>query len=57
MNIYVGNLSPETTEDDLRKAFEAFGPESRPGHIRQVIKKQGYGRIKQSWICGNVGFG
>lgn len=25
MNIYVGNLSPETTEDDLRKAFEAFG--------------------------------
>ncbi|MFC1636073.1 RNA recognition motif domain-containing protein [Planctomycetota bacterium] len=25
MNIYVGNLSPETTEDDLRQAFEAFG--------------------------------
>jgi RNA recognition motif-containing protein len=25
MNIYAGNLSPETTEDDLRKAFEAFG--------------------------------
>ena len=25
MNIYVGNLSPETTEDDLRKVFEAFG--------------------------------
>ena len=25
MNIYVGKLSPETTEDDLRKAFEAFG--------------------------------
>jgi RNA recognition motif-containing protein len=25
MNIYVGNLSRETTEDDLRQAFEAFG--------------------------------
>ncbi len=25
MNIYVGNLSPETTEDELRQAFEAFG--------------------------------
>ena len=25
MNIYVGHLSRETTEDDLRTAFEAFG--------------------------------
>lgn len=25
MNIYVGNLSRETTEDELRKVFEAFG--------------------------------
>ena len=25
MNIYVGNLSNETTEDSLREAFEAFG--------------------------------
>jgi RNA recognition motif-containing protein len=25
MNIYVGNLSREVTEEDLRKAFEAFG--------------------------------
>ena len=25
MNIYVGSLSPETTEDELRQAFEAFG--------------------------------
>jgi RNA recognition motif-containing protein len=25
MNIYVGNLAPQITEDDLRKAFEAFG--------------------------------
>jgi len=25
MNIYVGNLSPEVTEDDLRVVFEAYG--------------------------------
>ncbi|MBN1974619.1 MAG: hypothetical protein JW787_13345 [Sedimentisphaerales bacterium] len=25
MNIYVGNLSRETTDEDLRQAFEAFG--------------------------------
>ena len=25
MNIYVGNLSREVTEEDLRQAFEAFG--------------------------------
>jgi len=25
MNIYVGNLSQEVTEDDLREAFEVFG--------------------------------
>lgn len=25
MNIYVGNLSHEATEDDLQKAFESFG--------------------------------
>lgn len=25
MNIYVGNLPRETTSDDLREAFEAFG--------------------------------
>jgi len=25
MNIYVGNLSHETSEEDLREAFEVFG--------------------------------
>jgi RNA recognition motif-containing protein len=25
MKIYVGNLSPDVTDDDLRQAFEAFG--------------------------------
>jgi len=25
MNIYIGNLSPQANDEDLRKAFEAFG--------------------------------
>ena len=25
MNIYVGNLSPDATDEDLQHAFEAFG--------------------------------
>ncbi len=25
MNIYIGNLSPEVNDDELREAFEAFG--------------------------------
>jgi len=25
MNIYIGNLAPDTTEDEVRQAFEAFG--------------------------------
>jgi RNA recognition motif-containing protein len=25
MNIYVGNLSPDLTEEDLQQAFKAFG--------------------------------
>lgn len=25
MNIYVGNLSPETTDNELRREFEEFG--------------------------------
>ena len=25
MNIYVGNLAPATTEEDLREAFVGFG--------------------------------
>ncbi len=32
MNIYVGNLSPETEETDLRKAFEPYGQVTR-AHI------------------------
>ena len=42
MNIYVGNLSFEVTEEDLQEAFEAFG------HIESVkiIKDNYSGRSK-----------
>ena len=34
MNIYVGNLSRDTTEDDLREVFEAFGQVSSVNIIK-----------------------
>jgi RNA recognition motif-containing protein len=34
MNIYVGNLSFETTEEDLRQAFEGFGEVSSVNIIK-----------------------
>ena len=42
MNIYVGNLSFEVTEEDLKKAFEPFG------HVEsaKVIKDMSTGRSR-----------
>ena len=40
MNIYVGNLSPETTEDDLRQAFEAFGQVASVKLLRDRVTGQ-----------------
>jgi len=40
MNIYVGNLSPEVTEEELRKEFMAFG---RVTSIR-ILKDRDSGR-------------
>lgn len=34
MNIYIGNLSSETTEDQLREAFAAFGEVSSASIIK-----------------------
>jgi len=34
MNIYAGNLSRETTEEELREAFEAFGQVSSVNIIK-----------------------
>ena len=42
MNIYVGNLSYETSDDGLKQAFEAFGEVSRA----TVIKDKFSGRSK-----------
>jgi RNA recognition motif-containing protein len=42
MNIYVGNLSYEVTEEDLKKAFETFGEVD----IVKVIKDNYTGRSK-----------
>jgi RNA recognition motif-containing protein len=42
MNIYVGNLSYQTTEDDLRSAFESHGEVSSVA----IIKDRETGRSK-----------
>ena len=42
MNIYVGNLSYQATDDDLRQAFEQFGQVSSA----QVIKDKFTGRSR-----------
>ena len=48
MNIYVGNLSYRTTEDDLRTAFEAFGAERSTAIIRdrESGQSKGFGFVE-----------
>jgi len=50
MNIYVGNLSFDTTEQDLRQAFEAFGQVTSTNIISDKISGQskGFGFIEMS---------
>jgi RNA recognition motif-containing protein len=43
MNIYVGNLAYSTTEEDLRKAFEAFGEISSVNIIKDQYSNQSKG--------------
>ena len=43
MNIYVGNLSYEMTEDDLKGLFEAFGQVSSSSVIRDKFSGQSKG--------------
>ncbi len=47
MKIYVGNLSHETTEDDLRQAFEAFGQVISVNIVRGRARgdSKGYGFV------------
>ena len=48
MNIYVGNLSREVTETDLREAFEAFGQVSSVKIItdRYTGESRGFGFVE-----------
>ena len=48
MNIYVGNLSPQVTEDDLRKAFEAFGQVESANLIKDKFsgESRGFGFVE-----------
>jgi cold-inducible RNA-binding protein len=48
MNIYVGNLSRDTSEEDLRKAFEAFGEVSKASVITDKFsgEAKGFGFVE-----------
>ena len=48
MNIYVGNLSYTTTENDLRKAFEAYGTVSATRVIMDRVenRSRGFGFVE-----------
>jgi len=48
MNIYVGNLSRETTEDDLRHAFEALGQVESANIIKDKFsgESRGFGFVE-----------
>ena len=43
MNIYVGNLSYEVTEEDLQQAFEAFGQVASVNIIKDKYSGQSKG--------------
>jgi RNA recognition motif-containing protein len=48
MNMYVGNLSLQTTEDSLREAFEAFGQVASATIIRDKLsgESRGFGFVE-----------
>jgi len=48
MNIYVGNLSRETTEEDLRQAFEEFGQVASINIIKDKFsgESRGFGFVE-----------
>ncbi|MBE0433378.1 RNA-binding protein [candidate division WOR-3 bacterium] len=50
MNIYVGNLSPEASEEDLRKMFEAFGQVASVTIIKDKVsgEARGFGFVEMS---------
>jgi RNA recognition motif-containing protein len=50
VNIYVGNLSREVTEDELRKEFEAFGEVTSVNIIKDRYsgESRGFGFVEMS---------
>jgi RNA recognition motif-containing protein len=50
MNIYVGNLPREATEDDLKEAFEAFGEVTSVKIIKDKFtgESRGFGFVEMS---------
>jgi RNA recognition motif-containing protein len=50
MNIYVGNLSYEVTEEDLQKAFEGFGQIESVKIIKDTYtgRSKGFGFVEMS---------
>lgn len=50
MNIYVGNLSYNTTDDDLRKAFAAYGTVASARVItdRETGRSRGFGFVEMA---------
>ncbi|MFH1614529.1 MAG: RNA-binding protein [Planctomycetota bacterium] len=48
MNIYVGNLAHQATEDDLRQAFEAFGQVESVNIIKDKFsgESRGFGFVE-----------
>ncbi|MEP0828140.1 MAG: RNA-binding protein [bacterium] len=50
MNIYVGNLSTDATEDDLRQAFEGFGQVTSVNIIKDKFsgESRGFGFVEMS---------
>ncbi len=48
MNIYVGNLSPEVTEEDLQAAFSAYGQVASASIIKDKVTGQprGFGFVE-----------
>ena len=49
-NIYVGNLSYQVTEDDLRDAFSVFGQVSRVNVVkdRETGRSKGFGFVEMA---------
>ncbi len=55
MNIYVGNLSYEVTEEDLKEAFKVFGEVETVKILKDndTGRSKGFGFVDGRLICGD----